>query len=183
MRHGEPDTSMLSGKFTSKEFLNCLELYRSCGLLDTSKPEEATIEFFSGFNTVVSSGLKRSVDSATLLSPRCSLVIDPMFREIEDTFISVPFIKLTPRTWSRIFILLWFIGVFDFKKAFRDGETRASNCARKLIHYAEERGTVLLVGHGFINSYIAKELIALGWHGPKLPGKYYWEYAVYQKPD
>ena len=181
MRHGEPDTTMLSSKISSQEFLECLEVYKGCGILDVSKPEDTMIELFSGFKTIVSSDLKRSIDSAILLSPRNNLIIDPMFREIEDTFISIPFLKLSPRAWSNIFILLWFIGMFELKEAFRDGKTRAKNCASKLVSLAEEHGKVLFVGHGFINTYIAKELSVLGWNGPKIPSKSYWNYGVYQK--
>ena len=171
----------LSNKINSTEFLECLEMYKSCGISETSKPKDNAIDIFKDFKAVVSSDLKRSVESASLLSSRGSLIIDSMFREIEDSFITIPFVKLTPRTWSNIFILLWFAGAFELKKAFREGKLRARNCAAKLASLAEEHGKALFVGHGFINKYIAEELNSLGWEGPKMPSKRYWDYGVYRK--
>ena len=181
MRHGEPDVPALADRVSSKEFLTCLELYKSCGILDTDKPPDSAQEMFSHFKAIVSSDLKRSIDSASLLSSGTLLTIDPMFREIEDTFIQIPYLKLTPKSWSIIFILLWFVGALDFKKAFKKGKLRAKNCAGKLVGLAEEHEKVLFVGHGFINTYIAKELKLLGWDGPKSPSKRYWGYSVYHK--
>jgi broad specificity phosphatase PhoE len=181
MRHGEPEIPRRLNKINAQEFLRCLEIYKSCGILDTSKPKDELIDLFCDFKAVVSSDLKRSIESASLLTSQNALIIDSKFREIEDSFIPIPFIKLTPRAWSNIFILLWLAGIFELKKTFREGKLRARYCAEKLIALAEEHGRVLCVGHGFMNTYIARELILLGWRGPKRPGKRYWDYGVYHK--
>ena len=183
MRHGEPNVLKLLNKINSNEFLECLKIYNTCGLLDASIPNDAMIEQFKDFGAIVTSDLKRSIDSAALISSQNSLIIDPMFREIDDSFISIPIVKLRPKTWGNIFILLWLIGMFELKKAFREGKIRARHCAEKLVRLAEEHEKVLFVGHGFINTYIARELKALGWSGPKLPSKRYWDYGVYQKSN
>ncbi len=60
-------------------------------------------------------------------------------------------------------------------------EIRAGHCAEKLIGPAEGHGKVFLVGHGFINAYIARELVSLGWNGPKVPDENHWGYDVYKK--
>jgi broad specificity phosphatase PhoE len=156
-------------------------IYKHCGLLDTEKPEDTVIVKFSNFKAIVSSDLKRSIESASLLSSGNSLIIDPMFREVEDPFISIPLLKFTIKSWYNIYILLWFFGLFELKSGIREGKTRAKACAQKLTDLAEEYGKVLFVGHGFMNKYIAKELNLLGWEGPKMPSKKYWEYGVYQK--
>jgi hypothetical protein len=62
---------------------------------------------------------------------------------------------------------------------------RVSLAAEKLIQLAKSHDSVLLIGHGIINRYLAKELISKGWSGGAAPGgnKYwgyrYWEYAAY----
>jgi hypothetical protein len=69
----------------------------------------------------------------------------------------------------------------------RNGESllnardRAREAAAKLVQLAEEHHAVLLVGHGFINHFIAKELRSRGWLGPKKPGSGFWDYGVYEQ--
>jgi len=98
MRHGEPNVPKLLNKINSNEFLECLKIYNTCGLLDASIPNDAMIEQFKDFGAIVTSDLKRSIDSAALISSQNSLIIDPMFREIDDSFISIPIVKLRPKT-------------------------------------------------------------------------------------
>ncbi|MCI0506755.1 MAG: hypothetical protein L0Z73_11695 [Gammaproteobacteria bacterium] len=181
MRHGEPEIPNLSTKINSKEFQRCLEIYKSCRIQGNSKPGHGMVDIFREFKAVVASDLKRSIESASLLTSQSALIIDSKFREIEDSFITIPFIKLSQGTWSKIIILLWHAGIFELKKAIKDGKSRARYCAKKLAALAEEHGQVLFVGHGFINTYIARELILLGWSGPKKPGNRYWDYGVYRK--
>jgi len=151
MRHGKPDVSALSDKVSSKQLVQCMEIYRNCGILDGDQAEDDSIKLFRQFEAIVVSDLKRSVESALLFSSHQALIIDPVFREIEDTFLPVPFFKLTPLAWGKIFILLWFVGIFRFNKAFKEGKVRAKICAKKLVELAEQHEKVLLVGHGFMN--------------------------------
>ena len=181
MRHGEPEVPRRDDKIRSDEFPDCLKIYNSCGLLGDSKPEESTFNKFKNFKGVVASDLKRSVESAVRLAfPPPQVDVDPLFREVQGVFFHIPFLKFTPRTWSKIFICLWYIGLFRYKASVKEGRLRAKQCAKKLIELAEKHQNVLLVGHGFLNAYIARELDALGWTGPKMPSKRYWEYGVYQ---
>jgi hypothetical protein len=53
----------------------------------------------------------------------------------------------------------------------------------KLTELAAEHSHVLLVGHGFINHFIARELLKSGWTGPGRPGPEYWSYGVYERID
>lgn len=183
MRHGEPALPELPAVVTSREFLRGLELYKACGIRAASQPGHATRQMFQQFPAIVTSDLKRAVESATCFAPYESLLIDTDFREIEDNFFQLPLLKLAPRSWSTLFILLWLVGAFRFKKAFREGRAMAQQCANKLQKLAQQHGRVLLVGHGFMNSYIAQALIAAGWSGPRLPAKHYWDYAAYIKAE
>lgn len=37
-----------------------------------------------------------------------------------------------------------------------------------------------MVGHGFLNYFVAKELQKQNWKGPRSPGKKYWAYSTYE---
>lgn len=181
MRHGEPDIPKLPEIVTSKEFFQCLNIYKNCGLLESSKPHETIIAQFRDIKAIVSSDLKRSSESAVQLASQTTVIIDPLFREIDGSFFPIPIVKLSPKTWGNIYIILWLIKLFELNKSFREGKTRAKDCTSKLIRLAETHDKVLFVGHGFINKYIANELRSQGWKGPRLPSKGYWDYGVYQK--
>ncbi|MBS3935323.1 MAG: hypothetical protein KGZ43_04045 [Sulfuritalea sp.] len=62
-----------------------------------------------------------------------------------------------------------------------DARRRARQAAERLAELAEEHQNVLLVGHGFINHFIAKELQKSGWLGPSRPGKGFWGYGIYER--
>ena len=181
MRHGEPDVPELNGKIKASEFQDCLDIYNRCGLSERSRPDDAVLNFLKNHEAIVASDFKRSLESASVLSHRDSIIIDPMFREVERPYVQIPFFRLHPRTWSTIYILLWLLGFLNSASSFKEAKSRAKHCATKLIQLAEEHGKVLVVGHGFINAYIAKELRSLGWNGPGIPSKRYWEFGVYRK--
>ncbi len=52
----------------------------------------------------------------------------------------------------------------------------------KLIEIAEKHESILFVGHGFINHFIAKELKRRGWTGPKKSPREHWEFSTYNSP-
>ena len=53
--------------------------------------------------------------------------------------------------------------------------------AEKLIKLAKRNDKIIVVGHGFMNRLIAKELRDKGWKGPSSPGKKYWQFGQYNK--
>lgn len=180
MRHGEPEIPAFAEKIRSSEFRACLDMYNRSGLAATSRPGDEVRASFDDIGAVVASDLRRSIESASLFVARPSLVVDPLFREVEDGFIELPLLRLSPRAWGRIFIALWLTGAFGLKASFREGRRRAGVCADRLIELAHRHERVLFVGHGFINMYIARELKARGWSGPRVPSKAYWSYGTYR---
>ena len=80
-------------------------------------------------------------------------------------------------------IFLRVASIFGFS---RNGESllmamrRAKEASLELISLAKEKQSVLLVGHGFINYFIAKELLKQQWVGPSKPGGSYWDYGTYR---
>lgn len=82
---------------------------------------------------------------------------------------------------------LQFLGCFGVLDTPQNGEVlsvakkRATHGANILDVIAQNTGSVLLAGHGFMNRYIAKELLLSGWEGPLNPGMKYWEFGVYEK--
>ncbi len=114
-------------------------------------------------------------------------LIDEIFCEAELPKIQLPIFKLTPHVWSMIFRVFWFAGISYKAESIEEFKLRVSLAAKKLIQLAQNHDSVLLIGHGIINRFLAKELIAKGWLGEEAPngnkywGYKYWEYTTYIK--
>ena len=181
MRHGQVAVPEFNQRIPASQFQNCLELYDRCGIVEDDWPSNETKSALRGCALVISSDLRRAIESATRITPAAEQIRDPLFREVTHPYINIPWLRLHPQTWGKLFIALWWLGLLGGLRAFREAKHRARQCAQRLEHWAEKHHTVLLVGHGFMNTYIAKELLLLGWAGPGMPSKNYWEFGVYQK--
>lgn len=179
LRHGKPDFPE-HGKLRVGEIHRWVESYNSAGLVAQHKPSKQAIEVANSCNAVVCSNLPRSVESAYALGVNEIDFIEPIFREMELPHGSFPSPKLSPNFWAALFRFLWFFGYSSNGESLREAKSRASMGANRLKEIAENNGSVLFVGHGFVNRFIAKELLSTGWHGPMNPGKQFWEFGVYE---
>ncbi|NOU22704.1 MAG: hypothetical protein HOO93_13155 [Methyloglobulus sp.] len=186
IRHGVPD---LSGweKIPSSRMPEWIKAYNVAGVKHEAHliPQKMAIKLQHNF--VVCSDLARSINSAQLIGYQSPLLIDAIFREAELPEIQIPFARLTPNAWSMVFRLFWFAGIANKAEAIEPFKQRVSLAAAKLVQLAHEHDSILLIGHGIINRFLAKELIADGWLGDEAPngnkygGYRYWEYATYTK--
>lgn len=180
IRHGEPLLPQLPDRIRAREFPACMEIYDASGIRTDSRPARQYKQELAEYSTIICSDLPRSIESALQFCDQQDLTVSPEFREVEQGYLSIPWLSLSPQHWAKIFILLWLLGAFRYKYTFRQARKRAQRCAQKLIELAQSKGAVMLVGHGFMNTYIARELRAMGWSGPKQPGKGYWQFGIYQ---
>lgn len=186
LRHGTPD---LSGwdRIRASRMPEWIEAYNSAGVKNevSGSCQEMLAELTHKF--IVCSRLARSIHSAKVIGCQSPHLIDKVFCEAELPSIQVPIISLTPHVWSMIFRGFWFSGVSPEAESAVAFKLRVSLAAEKLIQLAKSHDSVLLIGHGIINRYLAKELMSKGWAGEAAPGgnKYwgyrYWEYATYTK--
>lgn len=179
LRHGKPDLSEY-GKLRANEIHLWISSYNSTGLAPESTPLREAFKIANACNTVVCSDLLRSIESAQAFEVKQIDIIDPIFKEMGLPYGNFPFLKMHPNRWAAFFRVLWFFGYSSNSESLREAKLRAENGAKKLKEAAALSGSVLLVGHGFVNRFIAKELLASDWKGPKNPGKEYWEFGVYE---
>ncbi|MDY0406768.1 histidine phosphatase family protein [Virgibacillus sp. 179-BFC.A HS] len=127
-------------------------------------------------NIVITSDLKRSIDSAKLLNLHGKYITDPLFREVEipANISSLKGLTFKPATWSVISRLLWFCGYSRDCESLIHARVRAEKAANVLVEYAKEHTNVVLVGHGFFNMLIAKELRKMGFRGRRKTNSRHW---------
>ncbi len=164
-----------------------IEAYNCTGVKNKISPSSQELVNKLEHPFIVCSDLTRSLDSAKILGYPSPDLIDPQFREAELTSIMIPIIKLTPHVWSMVYRVFWFVGISGKAESLDTFKLRVSLATEKLIQLAKTHNSVLFIGHGIINRFIAKELISQGWSGEEAPdgnkywGYKYWEYSSYTK--
>jgi broad specificity phosphatase PhoE len=175
IRHGKSQLTE-NEKVTSLEFKKWVEKYDYLGVYEESAYPSATLEKVATANIVITSDLKRAVESARLLKPVTKIISDPLFRETELPSNSSQLfnVKLKPSIWAIVLRILWFSGYSYECESLNKAKSRANKSSQQLIDYANEYKSVVLVGHGFFNMLIAKELRKKGWKGKSKRDAKHW---------
>jgi broad specificity phosphatase PhoE len=180
IRHGKSKGAE-NNRITCSEFKAWVEKYDSNGVLEENSYPLETLKKIETANMVITSDLKRSVESAKLLAPKIKTISDPLFREVE---LPIPLtiywdIKLNPNIWAVILRCLWFCGYSRECESFSNAKERAKKSSELIVEYAQEHTSVVLVGHGFLNRMIAKELQKKGWSGKRQASSKHWNCTTY----
>lgn len=177
LRHGKPEFE-LTGKVRANELGEIVRSYDMSGIIGT--PPVEAINQIQAHDIVVCSDLPRSIQSAKALGVTEIHSANSIFREINIPYFSNSSIKLPVKTWLIILRGLWFLGFAKNGESQLAARMRAKQATQELIQIAQQYGSVLLVGHGFNNYFVARQLLSLNWTGPKKPASNYWDYSVYQ---
>ncbi len=167
---------------TSSQFEDWVTRYDDHGVHEEETYPQETQKKLKKATIVYTSDLFRSKESAKLLFPTVDFVSDSMFRETElptSGFFSR--IKLQPSAWAVLMRCLWLAGYSRKCESFAYAKNRAKQAAEALVRSAEKTQSVVLVGHGFFNILIAKELLQMGWSGAKRPTTKHWQVTTYTK--
>lgn len=180
IRHGKSQL-IENDRIAFADFKKWVEKYDFNGVFEESVYPVGTIEKVTAAKLVITSDLKRSVVSAKLLNSKTKTISDSLFRETE-----LPAsprillnIKLKPNTWAVILRLLWFSGYSNQCESLSQARLRAKKAAQQLIDHANEHKSIVLVGHGFFNMLITKELKKMGWEGRTRTGAKHWNCTTY----
>ncbi len=180
LRHGKPDIPSLN-KLNAFAFTQWIQDYNAAVLSATSKPTPEALTCARDSKAIVSSKLRRSIDSATALDTGKLILSSSMFNEAGLPSANWHSLKLSPKIWAVFFRILWLFGYSKNSESFTEAKNRATEAAKVLIELANEHEKVIFVGHGVFNRIIATELGKNGWAGPKNPGSQHWEFRVYKK--
>jgi len=177
-RHGQPEINSRE-RIISSEMGDWISTYNNAPL-SSGVPSKELQRLADEAVVIVCSDLRRSIESAELLSCKRKLLEDSRFREAGLPYGHVRVLKLRPTQWAVIFRCAWFLGYDKNSAHLADEKFRAKEAAKRLQELADEYENVLYVGHGIINRLIAKELASAGWHGAK-PPSVYWGYSTFER--
>ncbi|MBM7578603.1 phosphoglycerate mutase family protein [Jeotgalibacillus terrae] len=180
IRHGK---SLWNEKkvITALEFKEWVKRYNDHGVLEEKTYPSDTLNQFNASEVIFTSDLKRAIESAKLLNPEVLVMPDPLFREVE---LPAPFfilcrLKLNANLWTVMFRMLWFCGYSYECESLQHAKRRAEKASKVLMECAHEKNKVTLVGHGFFNMMIGKELKKAGWNGARRTSSSHWGATTY----
>ena len=180
-RHGKPDLH-LDSWVAPMQMADWLRHYDQAGISPGAVPADARAQAAAA-HLVASSTLPRSLQSAQQLAPGREVFSDELFCEAELPYPHWLYPRLPPMAWSAMFRLAWFYGFSAHAEPLPQTRWRAHQAALRLVELAAENDSVFLVGHGIMTTLIARELIRLGWSGPRRPISGYWQCSVYRAPN
>ena len=178
MGHGKPKIDTRR-RLNAAEFGVWVEQYNAAGIdIECQPPREAVAQANQCAFTVCSN-LPRSLESANALGAEHIGVYSPTFREMDIPHAAWRFPTLSLQAWLVFFRLAWALGYSANAESFKSAKARARSCAEQLANLASIHGTVLFVGHGSLNWFVARYLKRMGWLSADNPPKKYWEHSVF----
>ncbi|MBM7661808.1 broad specificity phosphatase PhoE [Bacillus mesophilus] len=145
IRHGK---SLLTDndKITCMRFREWVEKYDFNGVFEESTYPSQTLDKITTAKIVITSDLKRSVESAKILNAKLKTISNPLFRETELPTPSLKLLslKLRPSIWGVLLRLIWFSGYSNECESLIDAKLRAKIASQQLIDYADEYKSVIM---------------------------------------
>ena len=173
-RHGRPllsDVAPIAGS----ELGDWVRRYNEAGINRDIPPPEQLRQLAAVAGRVISSDLRRSIESASWLSD--SVEIDPELREAGlPERIRLP-VRLHPGVCVVVARVMWWLNLRNSTETIADTRARALRATDRLCMLAQEHQSVLVVGHGMFNRFLAKCLRQRGWRGPRILPRAYWSTA------
>nr|WP_185030282.1 histidine phosphatase family protein [Pseudomonas chlororaphis] len=177
MRHGQPKL-VATDKLSALDMKDWIEHYNRCEITQQPVPQ-ASLQLAATARMIVSSNAPRALTSVQALGLNPALV-DALFSEAQLPYGRWKRPRLSPFTWAFILRVLWLCGYSPSVESAATAKTRANTAAQRL-HTLASDGPVLLLGHGFMNRLIARQLEAQGWTRQTANGdSRYWSATVYR---
>lgn len=161
IRHAKVDMDS-SQPICARELAAWEERYNSAPIVTDTLPEDALIQRIRSADYVVSSTLKRTIDSLELLE----VEIDEksrLFNEAAIPPLNGVRLKMKPVHWLVLFRLLSLLGAGRWAGTPRGTRKEAQKAAERLSKLSTQHDHIVLMGHGVMNWLIRKELSKMGW--------------------
>lgn len=178
IRHGKP-TITPQGWIGGHDLPQAINRIQSAKIASDSFPTGDVQVLVQSAKLVFTSDIPRTMHSAQILEPTIPPVSDPIFREV-DFWLECPInIRLPFHIWLFLDRLLLSLGCSSHAQSQAHIKKRVKRAAELLEQQSYEASSVVLVGHGITNLFIARELKKRGWCGPRIPKMEHWGCTSY----
>jgi broad specificity phosphatase PhoE len=178
VRHGKPMMND-SERITGLQLSEWVQRYDHALIDPGYPPPLPLLDALEGICSVATSPLRRSVESAKILAPELSHHVLLEAREAELPIPRFITLRMSARTWCALARLAWFVGWSAQAESLSQARERAELVVGGLEKLANQQGSVLLLGHGIMNLFIAQKLRDHGWKSLQVSGNGYWKFSEY----
>ncbi len=161
IRHAKVDIDNIQ-KISSLSMKNWVKAYDMADICSESKPTQKTIDVVKNTDVIVTSSLKRAIDSLNSLGADI-YESSAIFNEASIPDVHIPFLKFKPKTWLVILRVFLLFGVGKKDASLKASKLQAKEAVKRLLELADAHENVVLVGHGGMNWLIRKVLMKEGW--------------------
>ena len=152
-RHAKPlisENEIIPGK----DYPNWVKRYNNSDITlpSTILPEE---------NFVFTSKIKRSIKTGLAISKK--IEENEVFNESEVPLIHFPNLKKKAKFWIIISRILWMYGISTKCESHKKTKQRVNAAIKFIDSYLETNNEIIIVGHGYFNHMLKKQLQKRGW--------------------
>ncbi|MBN1906286.1 MAG: phosphoglycerate mutase family protein [Deltaproteobacteria bacterium] len=152
-RHAEPTVS-INEKIRGCDFPAGVKKYNESGIIAVKNMGHKE-------KVVYTSDLLRSMATGRLIGE--NIVTTPLLRETGIPLIKFQAVYLKANYWMIIARVLWLTGNKTGCESFSEAKARAKLAVNWFESLLSEKERIVVVGHGFINRLIKRELLRRGW--------------------
>ena len=180
IRHGRP-TARQSSRISAATFAAWLREYDEAGIDATLPPPDRLTRSLATCSLVVTSPLRRAIESADRLGLAAERRVTIEAREVElPPRLKWP-VPHRPATFVGLARFLWLLRLARAQEDIQQVGVRARLLALELSALAQDHGHVALVGHGYLNLFLRQQLEAAGWRSSDPRARGYWSCAHFEK--
>jgi broad specificity phosphatase PhoE len=173
VRHGKPALSR-KVRLTGPGFRAWWVKYDEGGLKVPQRAPKRVGEWAKTADVVLSSPLRRALESAEIAADRAP---DALLPELVEAALPSPNLgplTFRPKTWGTIARIIWWLGYSDGMESRSEARARAEAACDALEAYAAGGKTVYVQGHGWFNRMVKGSLMKRGWKLKSQNGDLHW---------
>lgn len=160
IRHGR-SAHVQAGWIDYTGFLRWRESYEAAGIVPDDRPPRELQELANSAGVIVSSDIRRAMESTRALAPHVQFISSPLLRELELTPPNLGRLQLPLFGWALAYgVRMLFHNHAHITPAEHE---RAREAAEFLIALTTKHPTVVAMTHATFRSLVAKTLAAEGW--------------------
>ncbi|MGB0907247.1 MAG: histidine phosphatase family protein [Maricaulaceae bacterium] len=132
-------------------------------------------------DVVISSPLRRAIESAELLRDKEP---DVIWDDLIEAALPPPHLgglKFRPKTWGTWSRICWFVGFSDGMESHGEARRRVEGVCDKLDVEAVDGKLVLITAHGWINRMIKGSLVKRDWKCTSQNGDLHWNFRRFER--
>ncbi|MGJ8559017.1 MAG: histidine phosphatase family protein [Litorimonas sp.] len=181
VRHGKPALSR-KVRLTWREFRDWWIRYDEGGIKPGQTPPKKVVQWAQDADIILSSPLRRAVESVELAAGRAPDMTLPGLVEAALPSPPLGLLKLRPKSWGTVARILWYMGYSDGMESHAEARARADAVCVQLEDCASAGRTVYVSGHGWFNRMIKGSLMARGWRCKSQNGDLHWSRRCMVRP-